>query len=171
MVASRSGRWMAPAVLGVVALALACAHEPTAVPAAAQQSAMEQRLTDVQVESGEDGSVVTLLGLRDPVYWAFLHSDPAALVLDIDAVEIATENDLVMVYDGLVENVTVSSYQGVGGESLARVEISLSRDVTYDLVMTPEGLQTVLSPAVIEMPEVVVGATTQRSSCPTYQLQ
>ena len=119
MVASRSGRWMALTAFGVVVLAtavtLACASGPTPAPKAsraARESAETERLTDVRVESGERGSVVTLLGLTDPVYTAFLHSEPRALVLDLASVEIATTNDLVMVYDGLVENVTVSTYGG-----------------------------------------------------------
>ena len=150
MVASRSGSWLARRALGAVVLAmgvaLACASSPPEPASqASQESAAADRLTDVQVESGDGGSIVTLLGLVDPVYTAFLHTEPRALVLDLAAVEIATPNDLVMVYDGLVENVTVSTYGGSAGESLTRVEIALSQDATYEIASTPSGLQAVIS--------------------------
>jgi type IV pilus secretin PilQ/predicted competence protein len=149
MVAPRSGRLrVAGTACGVLALAtlavLACASSPDPAPTTPQGSAEADRLTDVRVESGEGGSIITLMGLKDPVYTAFLHSEPRALVLDIAAVEIATPNDLVMVYDGLVENVTVSTYGGSGGESLTRVEIALSQDAAYEIASTDDGLQAVL---------------------------
>jgi hypothetical protein len=140
MVAPRSRMWLARTTLIVVALAtvgvLACASSPDPASTTSEESAAADRLTDVRVESGPGGSIITLLGLTEPVYTAFLHTEPRALVLDIASVEIATPNDLVMVYDGLVENVTVSSYGGSGGESLTRVEIALSQDATYEIVST-----------------------------------
>jgi type IV pilus assembly protein PilQ len=149
MVAPRSRMWLARTTLIVVALAtvgvLACASSPDPASTTSEESAAADRLTDVRVESGPGGSIITLLGLTEPVYTAFLHTEPRALVLDIASVEIATPNDLVMVYDGLVENVTVSSYGGSGGESLTRVEIALSQDATYEIVSTEQGLQAVLS--------------------------
>ncbi len=152
MVAPRSGRWMARTALCVVALAVgaafACASSPEPGPtASSEESAAADRLTDVRVESGSGESVVTLIGLRDPVYTAFLHDEPRALVLDLASVEIDTPNDLVMVYDGLVENVTVSTYGGSAGESLTRVEIALSQDAKYEITASDQGLQAVLSPS------------------------
>ena len=150
MVAPRSGRWMARTTLCVVALAVgaafACASPEPGPTTASEGTAAADRLTDVNVESGTGESTVTLKGLRDPVYTAFLHTEPRALVLDLASVEIATPNDLVMVYDGLVENVTVSTYGGSDGESLTRVEIALSQDAKYEITSTDEGLQAVLTP-------------------------
>ncbi len=155
MVAPRSESWIARTALCVVALAtvgvIACSSSPTPTTSRAAGSGgsaeSAERLTDVRVESSGGGSVITLQGLGDPVYTAFLHAEPRALVLDIASVEIATPNDLVMVYDGLVENVTVSTYGGSGGESLTRVEIALSQDASYEISSGPDGLQATLSPA------------------------
>jgi type IV pilus assembly protein PilQ len=137
---------MALAAVGL-ALALACSSGPAVPSMVSQEFEMPPRLTDVRVESGAGGSVVTLLGLNDAVYTAFMHTEPRALVVDLASVEIATENDLVMVYDGLVENVTVSAYGGSAGEALTRIEIALSQDASYEFVSTPDGLQAVLSPS------------------------
>ena len=148
MVASRSGRWMALSFLGAVVLAtaVACASGTISAPQVQPDLATDtHRLTGVRVDSGDSGSIVTLSGLEDPVYTAFLHSEPWALVLDLKSVEIATENDLVMVYDGLIENVTVSTYGGGVGESLTRVEIALAQDASYEIVSTPDGLLAVVS--------------------------
>ena len=148
MVASRSGRWMALTLLGAVilAVAIACASGPMPAPKASRQSeTTTDRLTDVRVDSGDSGSIVTLSGLADPVYTAYLHSEPWTLVVDLGSVEIATETDLVMVYDGLVENVTVSTYGSSAGEALTRVEIALAQDASYEIVSTPDGLLAVVS--------------------------
>jgi type IV pilus assembly protein PilQ len=153
MVAPRSESWIARTALYVVALAvvgvLACSSSPTPTASRPSEGPAEgaDRLTDVRVESSGGGSIITLQGLRDPVYTAFMHAEPRALVLDIASVEIATPNDLVMVYDGLVENVTVSTYGGSAGESLTRVEIALSQDASYEISGSGEGLQAVLTPA------------------------
>jgi type IV pilus assembly protein PilQ len=133
------------ALAAVGALACSSAPAPTASRASERSAETADRLTDVRVESGEGESIITLHGLRDPVYTAFLHTEPRALVLDIASVEIATPNDLVMVYDGLVENVTVSSYGGSAGESLTRVEIALSQDASYEITSGEEGLRAVLT--------------------------
>ncbi len=154
MVAPRSESWIARTALFAVALAtvgvLACSSSsppPTASRTSGSSASSADRLTDVRVESSGGGSIITLQGLQDPVYTAFLHAEPRALVLDIASVEIATPNDLVMVYDGLVENVTVSTYGGSAGESLTRVEIALSQDASYEIANTADGLQAVLAPA------------------------
>ena len=107
MVAPRSGRWMwytaRAVVVGMLGVALACASQPNL---AGESGIPSGRLTDVEVETGEDSTVVTLRGLDDPIYTASMHSDPRALVLDLAAVEMDTPNDLVMVYDGLVAAAT-----------------------------------------------------------------
>ena len=141
MVALREGRWVRYVVTAIVALGLsafACASQPDTA-ATAVEPAIGNALTNVRVETGESGTTVTLEGLVDPIYTAFLHAEPRALVLDLAAVEIATTNDLVMVYDGLVDHVTVSSYGGSSGEALARVEIALSQEASYEIVSTPDG--------------------------------
>ena len=160
MVAPRSEKRMARAALGAavlgVVVALACSSGPAPTPVQPTSSpaaeSMDQ-LTDVRVESQEGGSIVTLEGVRDPVYTAFLHTEPRALVLDLAAVEIATPNDLVMVYDGLVENVTVSTYGGSAGESLTRIEIALSQDASYEIVEGSDGLQAMLAAGDGPMPQ------------------
>ena len=144
MVASRSGRWMSLRLLGAAVLATAVACTAGLMPSS-HESATTHRLTDVRVDSGDSGSIVTLSGLADPIYTAFLQSEPRALVLDLMSVEIATENDLVMVYDGLVENVTLSTFGSGSGEPLTRIEVGLAQDASYEIVSTPDGLLAVLS--------------------------
>jgi type IV pilus assembly protein PilQ len=132
--------------------ALACASSPDAT---SMESAGGDRLTDVRVESGDRGTVITLVGLKEALYTTFLHSAPHALVLDMTSVEIATPNDLVMVYDGLVENVTLSTHDADSGEALTRVEIALARNAEYEILRVADGLQAVLTYSDTEISEEV----------------
>jgi type IV pilus secretin PilQ/predicted competence protein len=156
MVAPTSRRWIghaaSAAVMWWLVGALACASSPDAT---SMKSAGGDRLTDVRVESGDYGTLITFVGLEEPIYTAFLHSAPHALVLDMTSVEIATPNDLVMVYDGLVENVTLSTHDADSGEALTRVEIALAQNAEYEISRVADGLQAVLTYSDTEMSEEV----------------
>ena len=127
MVAS-SGRkkTRAAVVAGSVALALWACATPE-IPNT-NVSGVKHTLTDVRVDREGDRSVVTLVGLYDPMYSAFQKSDPRMLVLDISEVEIDAASNLVTVYDGIVEHVTLSPYADDLAGPMARVEIALSVD-------------------------------------------
>ncbi|MCZ6785375.1 MAG: type IV pilus secretin PilQ, partial [Proteobacteria bacterium] len=126
--------------MSVGILACATAQAPETADRADGVGSQAGTLTDVWVEREGDASVITLVGLQDPVYTAFLLSDPNALILDISSVEIEAPAEPVAVYDGLVEQVSLSSFSLGGDESMTRVEVALSQWADYEIVQTAEGL-------------------------------
>ncbi|MGH0037779.1 MAG: type IV pilus secretin PilQ [Myxococcota bacterium] len=102
-------------------------------------------LTDVWVERDGDASLVTLVGLEEPVYTAFLHEDPSALVLDIAGTEVSGPGDPQAVYDGLVEQVSVSTFEGGADGAMTRVEVTLSGETQYEVIPHDAGLVLRLS--------------------------
>jgi type IV pilus secretin PilQ/predicted competence protein len=137
------------AALGILACATAQAPDSADAGTGSPESNV---LRDVWVEREGDASVVTLVGLQDPVYTAFLHSDPTALVVDLPSTEVEGPDAPVSVYDGLVDQVSVSSF-GDDDAGNARVEISLASWADYDIVSTPEGLSLRLYSAPGDEPE------------------
>ena len=127
--------------IGVAALLIACAtaQAPDGTDSA-QAEGSAGVLTDVWIERDGDASRITLVGLDDPVYTAFLHTDPAALVEDIAAVEAENGLDPLAVYDGLVEQVSVSSFAAEDGEPVTRVEVSLASQADYRITPSSDGL-------------------------------
>jgi type IV pilus assembly protein PilQ len=91
-------------------------------------------LADVSVESGSDGTVVSLLGLSEPVFTAFQQDDPARIVVDLAQVQPGTAKPQVAVYDGTVEEVSVSGFENAAGQPSTRVELSLGMPASYDVV-------------------------------------
>ena len=73
---SEGMRWVRGLVLGLGALACASATTETAGTA--------RVLRDVQVARDGDATVVTLVGVEDPVYTAYLQQDPQRLTVDLD---------------------------------------------------------------------------------------
>jgi type IV pilus secretin PilQ/predicted competence protein len=115
-------------------------------------------LSEVRVDSADDETVVTLVGLHDPTYTAFLNGTPPAVVLDMASVDVQAPDDIVMVYDGLVENVALSVFSGAAGDPLTRVEVALARDADYEVDAGEEGLVLHVRPeegsgAVADRPE------------------
>jgi len=128
----------------------ACAAPPTVQESAAGEESATQAsagvLSDVWVERDGDASVITLVGLDEPVYSAFLHEDPKVLVLDIAAEETSAPTGPQAIYDGLVEQVSVSTFDGGSDGSMTRVEVTLADDVQYDVEPSEAGLTVRLSP-------------------------
>jgi type IV pilus assembly protein PilQ len=98
-------------------------------------------LGEVTVESGSDGTVVSLLGLSEPVFTAFQQDDPARIVVDLAQVEPGSAQPQVAVYDGTVEEVSVSGFENAAGQPSTRVELSLGAGASYDVVALEDRLE------------------------------
>jgi type IV pilus assembly protein PilQ len=125
---------------GIIACATAQTQEEPEAGPAAQTEVGGGVLSGVWAERDGEGSMIMLEGLADPVYTAFLHSDPPALVLDLASVEVADPGPPLVVYDGLVEQVSVSSFESGENDPTTRVEISLSAPAEYEIEPSGDGL-------------------------------
>jgi len=133
----------------VAAGGVACATSPGADPAPAAEADVPQAdrvLSDVWVEKDGDASRVILVGPADPVYTAFLREEPAAVVVDVAGVVSREDLQPVSVFDGLVEQVSVSSFDEGGEDATTRVEVLLSQDATYEVEPSDLGLALRVSP-------------------------
>jgi type IV pilus assembly protein PilQ len=139
---SRRGR------LGVLALgALACAS--TAVDTAETGGT----LRDVQVAREGDATLVTLVGVGEPVYTAYLQQDPKRLTVDLASVQPAEVRDPVSVYDGLVEQVSVTPFSQGTGEGTTRVDVTLAAEAEYEVSAANDGLVIRVEPLTREASE------------------
>ena len=66
------------------------------------------------------------MGLDDPVFTAFGQQNPERVIVDLASVRPDAVSDPVAVYDGLVEEITLSPFSTGTGEPMTRVEISLA---------------------------------------------
>src|SRR5262245_1215342 len=122
-VGTRSGRALRAAFLWLGALA--CASTP------AETTGGMKTLQDVRVERDGESTVVTLVGLEDALYTAYLQQDPQRVTVDLASVEPAEQREPVAVYDGLVEQVAVAPLSGGTGAGSTRVEVSLAVEADY----------------------------------------
>jgi type IV pilus assembly protein PilQ len=98
-------------------------------------------IADVRVERQGSATVVTLLGLDEPVFTAFAQQDPDRVIVDLASVSPDSLHAPVAVYDGLVEEVSMSPFStGTGGE-MTRVEISLTMAASHVVTPKEEGLE------------------------------
>ena len=122
---SRAGaRWR---LRGWLFAAAACAV--VAGPALGAETGV---LSQVLVERDGDATVISLVGISDPVFSTFERPDGAALVVDLAAVELGEVGPSVPVYDGLVEEVRLSSFT-TGDEPNTRVELGFAAPVRHEL--------------------------------------
>jgi len=126
-------------VVGIAAC-LACATTPV-TPVASGSSA----LSDVIVESDDGATVVSLLGLTDPVYNAFQQADPDRVVIDLAAVSPGEVAPATAVYDGTVEEVTVAGFDTEGSGS-TRIELTLAAGASYEIVPLADRLEVRIVP-------------------------
>jgi type IV pilus assembly protein PilQ len=106
----------------------------------------EATIRDVQVVREGDSTIVTLVGVADPAFTAFLQQHPQRLVVDLAAVELASEMDAVEVFDGLVEEVSLDPYSTGAGDPMTRIEVTLAVPADYDVAPGADGLEIALSP-------------------------
>ena len=131
-------RWVRGLVLGLGALACASATTDTAGTA--------RTLRDVQVARDGDATVVTLIGVEDPVYTAYLQQDPQRLTVDLASVQVEAVRDPIAVYDGLVEEVTVAAFSQDTGDGSTRVDVTLAADAEYQVTPADGGLAIRIQP-------------------------
>lgn len=134
MVGSNCGRFRAAGALicmaflaGVIACAGSVSRDAPVLTAGSEQ------IEDVLVETSGQASRVTLLGPRQPVFTAFRTSDPERLVIELADVGSAVSDDTIPVFDGTVDEISISSVDSETDESLVRVEMFLSVAVDYDV--------------------------------------
>ncbi|MCP3984867.1 MAG: type IV pilus secretin PilQ [bacterium] len=108
---------------------LACASVPTPAPVVDASGA----LSSVTVETDGDATVVSLIGLTEPVYNAFRQEEPSRIVVDLAAVSAGDVVPAIAIYDGTIDEVTVESFSHEGASS-TRVEVSLAAAGDYTVV-------------------------------------
>ncbi|MCR9096871.1 MAG: type IV pilus secretin PilQ [bacterium] len=144
---------MATIVVAIVAMGCATPEAPTT---GVEATSMVQTIGDVSVARDGDDSVVTLAGLIDPIYSVTAPSDENLVVIDLVGVGKPDEGDLegavrdedqqVAAYDGVVDLVTLSTYDEDGGTPLTRVEIVMASAGITDVVSTDAGLTIRVTP-------------------------
>ncbi len=122
--------------LGVLACASTTAETPEGV----------QTLEDVRVEREGGATIVTLVGLEDARFTAYLQPDPQRITVDLASVQPAELRDPVAVYDGLVEEVTVAPFSEGTGDGSTRVELMLVGEAEYAVEPGGEGLAIRVAP-------------------------
>ena len=132
-------RWFRGLCLGLGALACASAATDTAGPDS-------RTLRDVDVSRDGDATVVTLVGVEDPVYTAYMQQDPQRLTIDLASVKIEAVRDPIAVYDGLVEEVAVAPFSQDAGDGSTRVDVTLAADAEYQVVPADDGLAIQIRP-------------------------
>jgi len=97
-------------------------------------------IADVRVAKEGTTTVVTLLGLKEPVFTAFQQEDPDRLIVDLASVAPSSLHDPVAVYDGLVEEISMAPFSTGTGDPMTRVEISLTAPALFKAEAGEEGL-------------------------------
>ena len=121
MLGSNTGRLRKLASLACAGL-LAAAIAACAASTTVQTSAPEpESIADVRVERDGDATMVTLLGLEEPIFTAFGQQNPERVVVDLASVRPDEVSDPLAVYDGLVEEVMLSPFSTGTGEAMTRV--------------------------------------------------
>jgi type IV pilus assembly protein PilQ len=136
------------AALALIGILAACAASQTPQPGELPEAQPRGNLTDVRVEREGQTSFVTLLGLEDPVYGVSMQDDARLLVVDLTGVEIEAPSSLIVVYDGLVKHVSLSSFPAAEDEGgpFARVEIALEEEAEFEAAPAEDGLGLMLWP-------------------------
>jgi type IV pilus assembly protein PilQ len=124
-----AGLWLA----GIVACASSTAIDPGDENAAGS-------IADVHVAKDGATTVITLLGLEQPVFTAFAQQDPDLVIVDLAGVATDSEMAPIAVYDGLVQEVSMAPFSTGTGEPMTRVEISLTAPARHTVLPGDEGL-------------------------------
>ncbi|MBY0399955.1 AMIN domain-containing protein, partial [Myxococcota bacterium] len=142
------------ATIGVVILAMGCASPQG--PSGAGADGAVQTLGEVSVTRDGEGSIVFLDGLEDPVYSVAEQSDESLVVVDLvgvaqadpsgDEGEIDGVTRQVAAYDGVVDMVSLSTFEGENGVPTTRVEIQLSEAGRAAVEIGEGGLEVSVRP-------------------------
>jgi type IV pilus assembly protein PilQ len=149
--------WGAVVAMGIFACATAT---QTGKPAGSEM------ISDVRVERQGDATVLTLVGLDDPVFTAFQESEPDRITIDLSGVESDAMVEPVAVYDGLVEEITMSPFASGSGEPMTRVEISTVGAASFEITATEEGLNVRMEAA----PGLAAAETVDEETSPSDEM-
>ncbi|MEE9607000.1 MAG: AMIN domain-containing protein, partial [Myxococcota bacterium] len=97
-------------------------------------------IADVRVEREGDVTWVTLLGVDNPVFTAYQQSNPERVIVELSSVAPGRIAAPISVHDGLVERVSLLPFDSGSGDSMTRVEVSLTMPAKYDVMPGDEGL-------------------------------
>ena len=122
----------------LLAVLCACATASAPQPPPAPESAV---ISELQVENEGAATIVSLLGLVEPVYTAFQQDDPARIVVDLSQTKPGEIAEEVAIYDGTVEEISVTPFEDAGGQERTRVELSLATAASYEVVALEERLE------------------------------
>ncbi len=122
----------------LLAVLCACATASAPQPPPAPESAV---ISELQVENEGAATIVSLLGLVEPVYTAFQQDEPARIVVDLAQTKPGEIAEEVAIYDGTVEEISVTPFEDAGGQERTRVELSLATAASYEVVALEERLE------------------------------
>ncbi len=97
-------------------------------------------LSGVRVETGADATEVVLLGVSGAHPTAVEEQNPARIVVDLPAGVSASAEGATPVWDGTLEEVTVTSETAGADEARSRVVIGLASDATWEMQTGDDGL-------------------------------
>jgi hypothetical protein len=117
----------------VVMIACATANAPS-------RKAANPTLSGVKVESGTDGTQISLEGIAHPVFNVTKQDHPAQVVVSLPDVTSTNVPANTPVQDGTVERVSVSPTHGAHGQLGTKVVVSLTAPAAYEAVPRGDGL-------------------------------
>lgn len=137
--------WLGACVSVLCMGVMACAtNEPVA--ATPTQPGFDE-ISAVRTERDGNSTVVVLGGLRGTQYTAYPDEDFNLVVVEVPSATIAASlQKQLSVYDGVVREVSVAPFTMRTGEPLARVEISLAGDSTFEVLPSGDHLKVRVTP-------------------------
>ena len=142
------------AMIVVAIIAMGCASSQA--PGGAETDSMVQTIGGVSVDREGADSVVRLEGLVNPIYSVTTPDDPNLIVVDLVGVGSSADEGLaegmpgegqqIAAYDGVVDLVTLSTFDEEGGTPLTRVEILMAAGGQAEVVSTRSGLEIRVMP-------------------------
>ncbi len=126
-VSARVGGATAAAV-ALLGLVLSCSSPTPPTPPTAGP------IADVQVESLDGGTVISLVGAGGSPYQTDFASSPPRILLSLPGTEVGAAPTSSAVYDEFVQEVVLSSDFGEDEDVTTTVEVSLSSDTSFDVV-------------------------------------
>lgn len=161
MVSPKNG-WLVMGIQGVCVtfvvtlIAMGCASPRVSSDTGAES--MVQTIGDVSIERDGEDSVIRLSGILDPVYSVSSSEDEGTVVVDLVGVRTATASDFVggegsqiAAYDGVIDLVTMSTFDEEAGLPLTRLEVALSGPGQPEVLSTGDGLAIRIIPGPAEM--------------------
>ena len=147
MLGFRSGQFRIAVAVAFAALfavgAVGCAGSGSVT---AQASVEDQGISDLQIDHDGDDTIVILTGPEHLAFTAFSQLNPERVIIDLSS---TTDHAIapIMVSDGLVAEVSVSSYWTGTGSEMTRIEVLLEAPADHEVRLIPGGgLRVRISP-------------------------